>query len=300
LRFARRRRSAVLKKTEGTLLVHAVGGGDLGCAGARSFTGVNPDFEGDPGAAGKDRRPLRKIFEGLAAAELPISLVVLLGTTNSSGRTFAEHADEMRAKLVSETGLCGARFEPDAVSVVRVGVPTLKDTSEALSRWLAGRSPGNLLVSCGSGAFALSAGALCAALETRRPARIVHIDTPHQPYALDRPRDMDAHRESWLLRYRFWDALAEMDPENKLLWDLLAARQAGNTALATALRERSRSSRVLGLTPGQIDKFAELWPTAQAALFERSGRGEAADQGLLRAWFAEQLRRLFRKEKERG
>ena len=286
-------------KTEGTLLVHAIGGGDLGFAGERSLAGVTPDFEGNPGATGKDRRPLRKIFEGLA--DLPLSQVVLLGTTNRYGpgdETFAGWADEVRERLVSEAGLCGACFDPEAVSVVRVEAPGLTETSKALRRWLAERHPDDILVTCGSGAFALSTGALCAALETRRPARIVHIDRPGRPYSLDRPRDMAAHLESWLLRYRFWDALAEVDPGSRSLWELLAARQAGDIEPAGKLRERSTVPEVPGLTSGKIDNFAQVWPTVQAALFERLGRGEAADHGLLRAWFAEHLRRLFKKERE--
>ncbi|MEU8201430.1 hypothetical protein [Streptosporangium sp. NPDC049046] len=291
-----------MNKTEGTLLVHAIGGGDLGFAGERNLAGVTPDFEGDPGASGKDRRPLRKIFEGLAAADLPVSMVVLLGTTNtygSGGETFAGWADEIRARLVSETGLCGARFDPEAVFVVRVEAPRLKETSKALSRWLAERHPEDILVTCGSGAFALSTGALCAALETRRPARIVHIDDPGRPYSLDRPRDMDAHLESWLLRYRFWDALAEVDPDNRTLWELLAARQAGDTETARRLKKRPSVPEVPGLTPGKIDDFTRPWLTVRAALFERLGRGEAADYGLFRAWFAEHLRRLFEVEQEK-
>ncbi|MFJ2034273.1 hypothetical protein [Streptosporangium sp. NPDC087985] len=278
--------------------MHAVGGGDLGAPGVRSFP-ENPDFEGDPAAVGKDRRPLRKIFEGLASAKIPVSLVVLLGTTNATGpggRTLAEYAEEIRARLISEPGLCGARFDPDAVVVVRIDAPTTRGTSETLSRWFTSRHPQDILISCGSGAFALSAGALCAALEARRPARIVSIDSSHQPYALERPRDMEVHLEAWLLRHRFWDALAEVDPGNRLRWDLLAARQAGDTAPATALRERSTSYLASGLTSGQIGKFTELWPTAQAALFERSGRGEPADYGLMRAWFSNRLRKVFEQE----
>ncbi|MFI6802167.1 hypothetical protein [Streptosporangium canum] len=260
-----------------------------------------PDFEGDPGATGKDRRPLRKLFEGLVAARIPISLIVLLGTTGPDGpggTALADQADGIRARLVSETGLCGARFDPDAVSVVRIDAPTMRDASEALSRWLVGRDPEDILISCGSGAFALSAGALCAALEARRPVRIVHLDSPDQPYSLERPHEVDAHLEAWLLRHRFWDALAEMDPENRTLWSLLAARQAGDTTSATALRDRSSSPLGSGLTRGHLGKFTELWPTAQAALFERSGRREVVDYGLARAWFSTQLRKSFDREKK--
>lgn len=279
-----------MRKTEGRLLVHAVGGGDLGFAGTTAPDRL-PDLEGDPEATGRDRRPLRKVFEGLAAAGIPVSLIVLLGTTNRDGiikgRTFASYAEEMRRRLVSETGLCGARFDPDAVSVVRVESPAMRDASMELDRWLADHRLEEILITCGSGAFALSVGALCAALATRNRARILNIDTPHLPYAMDCPEDVDAHLESWLLRYRFWDALAEVDSDNRELWELLAARQAGKTAPAT---------NKAGLSAGQIKKFTEMWPTAQAALFERIGRREAADFGLLRAWFAEQLDRLLQKE----
>ncbi|GGO20305.1 hypothetical protein GCM10010116_40700 [Microbispora rosea subsp. aerata] len=261
-----------------------------------------PDLEGCPDATGKDRRPLRKIFEGLAGAHIPVSLVVLLGTTTPAavaGRTFADWAEEMRTRLTSETGMCGARFQRDAVAVVPVASPGLEETSRALSRWLSGQRPEEVLISCGSGAFSLSAGALCAALTARLPARIVHIDTPGQPYALDRGREQpghaDAYLQSWLLRHRFWDALADADPANDTLWRLLAARQAGDTSLAARLRERSTEGA--GLSSGQLEKFAETWPTAQAALFERLGRGEAVDYGLLRAWFAMSLRRRFDREK---
>ncbi|WP_214104962.1 hypothetical protein [Acrocarpospora catenulata] len=285
-----------MEKAEGVLLVHAVGGGDLGCPGAWNFADVVPDLDGDPGATGKDRRPLRKVFEGLAAADIPVSLVALLGTTAPgapAGRTFADWADEMRARLTSEPGLCGARFERDAVAVVRVDSPRLKDTSAALTEWLAGHRPEEILISCGSGAFALSAGALCAALTTRVPARILHIDNPREPYALDPAGQADTYLWPWLLRYRFWDALAELDPGNQTVWRLLAARQAGDTSLAAL---ESMTGDVL--PAGQLAKFTELWQTAQAALFERLGRGEAADYGLVRAWFAESLRRRFDKEKE--
>lgn len=281
--------------------MHAIGGGDLGGAGSPEPIDIVPDFEGDPEATGRERRPLRKIFEGLVAAKTPVSLVALLGTTGPNGpggTAFADQTDEIRARLVSEAGLCGARFDPDAVSVVRIDAPTMRGTSEALGRWLAGHQPGDILISCGSGAFALSSGALCAALESRRPTRIVHIDAPHQPYALERPRGVDARLEAWLLRHRFWDALAEVDPGNKMLWDLLAARQAGNTAPAMALRERSMPHLGSGLTQGHIGKFAELWPTAQAALFERSGRREVVDYGLVRAWFSMQLRKSFERDRE--
>ncbi|WP_066946564.1 hypothetical protein [Microtetraspora fusca] len=289
-----------MEKTEGVLLVHAVGGGDLGLPGARSFDGLLPDLDGDPQGEGKDRRPLRKVFEGLASARIPVSLVALLGTTTPGGpggRTFAEHAEEIRTRLTSQGGLYGVRFDPAAVSVVTVEAPTLGDGSQALCRWLLGRYPTEILVTCGSGAFALSAGAVCAALAACRPAQIVHIDTPQRPYGLDSPRDMGTRLSSWLLRHRFWDALAEADPTNRDVWELLAARQAGDTTYAAAMRERSNPVAGRSVTDGQISKFTETLPTAQAALFERLGRGEAADYGLLRAWFTQRLRDLFNGEK---
>ena len=279
--------------------MHAVGGGDLGFPAARSFSGARPDFDGDPGAVGNARRPLRKIFEGTGAAGLPISLIALLGTTGHDGpcgRPFADWADELRVQLVSEGGVCGARFDPDAVAVVRIEAPTLSETARSLTRWLTDRRPAEILISCGSGAFALSSGALCAALETCSPARILHIDTPHRTHALGRPPDMDRHLVSWLVRYRFWDGLAEIDPAGREIWKLLAARQVGDVRYAKGLQERFTEGQASGLEPGQVKKFTEAWPTAQAALFERIGRGEAGDYGLLRAWYAQRLTKLFEKE----
>ncbi len=288
-------------KPEGRVLIHAVGGGDLGCPGTRDTGQVVPDYEGAPEATGKDRRPLRKIFEGLAEAGLTVSSVVLVGTTNRegiiAGRTFAEHAEEMRRSLISEPGLCGRRFAPDAVVVAAPAEPRLGATAATLRETLSGRRPEEIMVSSGSGAFAISAGALCAALHTRTRVRILHIDHPHRPYALDRPQDTDAYLRSWLLRHRFWDALADLEPEHRTRWQLLAARQAGDTTFAAALLEHGTPPP--GIPTGTIAKFTELLPTAQAALFERLGRGEAADFGLLRSWYAEHLARLLRAEQAR-
>ncbi|WP_182874305.1 hypothetical protein [Microbispora sp. H10670] len=288
-----------MKATDGVLLVHAVGGGDLGRPGAPRLDQVIPDLEGDPESVGKQRRPLRKLFEGLAAANVPVAGVVLLGTTTpvgSQGETLADHADEMRARLVSEAGLCGRRLAADTVAVVRVEAPGLAETSRAVASWLAGRDTAEILITCGSGAFALGAGALCGALVARRPAHIVHVDAPGELYALEQRKEPDRHLVSWLVRYRFWDALADLAPGDHTVWTLLAARQAGDTGYADALRERP--TRVPGVSRGRLDKFAETWPTAQAALFERLGRGEAADYGLLRAWFAGHLRNLYKREKD--
>lgn len=287
-----------MAKPEGRVLIHAVGGGDLGCPGVGDTGQVVPDYEGDPAATGKSRRPLRKIFEGLTEAGLTISSIVLVGTTNRegtiAGRTFAEHAEEMRRRLTSDTGLCGKRFAPDAVVIAAPPEPRLAATSATLRDTLCGRRPEEIMVSSGSGAFAISAGALCAALHTGTRVRILHIDHPHKPYALDRPQDTDAYLRSWLLRHRFWDALADLEPEHHTVWQLLAARQAGDTTLAASLLERATPPP--GIPIGTLRKFTEMLPTAQAALFERLGRGEAADFGMLRSWYAEHLARLVRAE----
>jgi hypothetical protein len=295
----RERKGVVVGKPEGRLLIHAIGGGDLGFAGTGGVGRTVPDYEGSPDATGRDRRPLRKLFEGLAAEGLAVSSIMLVGTTNREGiiadRTFAQHAEEMRRRLTADAGLCGRRLEPHAIEVATPPEPTLAATSAALKDRLAGRRPEEILVSSGSGAFAISAGALCAALHTRNRVRILHIDHPRKPYALDRPQDADKYLASWLLRHRFYDALAETDPDNRVLWELLAARQAGDTTFAASLLEHDTPPP--GLSAGTIAKFTEMLPTAQAALFERIGRGEAADFGLLRSWYAEHLARLVRKEK---
>ncbi|MCA2186463.1 hypothetical protein [Nonomuraea cavernae] len=242
------------------------------------------------------------MLEASAAAEVPIAQVALLGTTAAGGpggRTFAEHAGALQARLTSAEGMFGMRFDPAAVSVVDVRAPTLGDSSAAVGGWFAGRPPTDVLVTCGSGAFALSMGAVCAALAAGCPVRILPIDAPWRTYSLDRTCDAEARLVPWLIRHRFWDALAEADPANRIIWELLAARQAGDTGFAATVRERSSPAERHGLTDGQLGKFTEKWPTAQAALFERIGRGEAADYGLLRAWFTQSLRSLFRKEQDR-
>jgi hypothetical protein len=270
------------------LLVHAIGDGDLGFAPA----GSRPDLEGDPQGASRDRRPLRKVFEGLAASR-QVSRLALLGTTNnrpSPAATFAEHAQEIRTRLTSGTGLYGTRLDHEAVSVIEVAEPTIFATSAALGRWLIRNRAAEILVTCGSGSFALSVGAVCAALETHHPVRIAHIDTPSQSYTLNCPSTPDLHLKSWLLRHRFWDALAEVDPDHESLWRLLAARQAANTDLLQQLCAPPAP------WPGSL---SHLWPTVRAALSERVGRGEAVDYALLRAWYTEQLHRLFDVERSR-
>ncbi|PZG30110.1 hypothetical protein C1I98_31410 [Spongiactinospora gelatinilytica] len=289
--------ATVAGKPGGRVLVHAVGGGDLGLAGVPLDAMVAPDYEGDADATGKDRRPLRKIFEGLAETGTPVSAVVLLGTTTPSRpgtRPLADRAEEIRAHLVSADGLCGGRFDPQSVVVVPVVGPYFQGASRALGSWLAERRPAEVLVSCGSGAFALSVGALCATLVAQVPARILHIDAAGEPYALERPGDVDGHLRLWLIRHRFWDILVEADSKHQDLWRLLAARQAGDLRAASEALKYGTTE----LPAGRLDKFADPWETTKAALFERLGRGEAADHGILRAWFADQLRRWFEEEKD--
>ncbi|MFI7449692.1 hypothetical protein ACIBQX_19510 [Nonomuraea sp. NPDC049714] len=226
------------------------------------------------------------------AAGLRITGIVLLGTTNSRGAhsaTFAACAAEIKAGLTSDDGLCGARFPSSTVSVVEVAGPTIHDTSAALCDWLDQNPASELLVTCGSGAFSLSVGAVCAALETHHPVRIFHIDAPTEPHTLNQPADPDSHLKSWLLRHRFWDALSDVDPAGAPLWQILAARQAADPGL------------MKHLSAGQPEwsGSAGTWATVQAAVSERFGRGEAADYGLLRAWYGEQLRRFFEVEQEK-
>lgn len=269
------------------LLVHAIGDGDLGFA----QPGSPADLEGDPKGVGRERRPLRKIFDAMAAG-LRITRIVLLGTTNSReghAKTFADHATDAKTALASDKGLCGARFPSSAVSVVEVASPTVRDASAALGGWLDGNPTAEILVTCGSGAFALSASAVCAALETRQAVRIVSIDAPTESYTLNQPADPDLHLRSWLQRHRFWDALVEVDPVHADLWRVLAARQAADHGLMQRL------------AAGQAEwaSMAKPWPAVQAAVSERIGRGEAADYGLVRAWYSEQLSRAYEKEEGR-
>jgi hypothetical protein len=293
------------EKPTGAVLVHAIGGGDLGCPGARDWDGLFPRLDDDPGATGKQRRPLRKLLEGLRAARRPVSVVVLLGTTVPPGpgdRSFAEWADEVRKRLVSEAGLYGMRFDPAAVFVVRVEALTMRSASAALRRWFAAHPCEQVLISCGSGAYTLSSGALCAAIEAHRPAEIVHIDAPATPHLVDRRSlgrgGADGHLQAWLVRHRFWDAMAEVDPDHGLTWRLLAARQAGDVELARSLQGESADTGGSAMRKGRLDKLAAPWPTAQAALFERVSRGEAADHGLFRAWFTHHLATLFGKDQD--
>jgi hypothetical protein len=269
------------------LLVHAIGDGDLGFPTPGSL----PDIEGDPQGVGKDRRPLRKIFDATAIG-LQVTRIVLLGTTNSREdheMTFADCAMGIKAALISDEGLCGARFPTSGVSVVKVARPIIRDASAALVEWLGRNRATEVMVTCGSGSFALSAGAVCAALETHHPVRIAHIDAPLESYTLNQPTDPDLHLKSWLLRHRFWDALAELDTANATLWRILAARHAADSALM---------ERLVVTDQPELSPLAKRWPTVQAAVAERIGRGEAADYGLLRAWYGEQLRRFFRKEED--
>ncbi|WP_143020168.1 hypothetical protein [Sinosporangium album] len=276
--------------------MHAIGGGDLGIPGAVHFSIAVPDYEGASDAVGKERRPLRKVFDGLAKAEIPPAGVVLLGTTTPSvpgGPTLARCAAEIRERLVSDSGLCGARFDASAVAVVEIDDRGLRATNRALAPWLLARRPEELLVTTGSGALSLSMGAVCAGLEAGIPVRILHIDRASLPYSLDGPRDMEAHLDAWLVRHRFWDALRELDEEKAEVWRLLAERQAGGVAVP---KERAVRLAALGVDEGKVGKLRERTETMRAALFERLGRGEAADYGLLRAWYVETLDGLRKRE----
>ncbi|MCD0449396.1 hypothetical protein LO762_09360 [Actinocorallia sp. API 0066] len=130
----------------------------------------------------------------------------------------------------------------------------------------------------GSGATGLSVAALLASLDAGCPTSRVPVDAAAAPYGLP---DLIGTREplrQWLLRHRFWAELAQLDPAGAALWRLLAARQRADTSAARG--------PVAGVTAGQLTKLKELWPSVQAAFFERVVRGEAIDQSLLRAWLA--------------
>lgn len=281
------------------VLIHAVGGGDCGFAAALNFTGRQPDYEGDPGAAGTDRRPLRKIFEGLALAGERLEGIVLIGTTNEhrpGDRPFIAYAQEMAQRLTDPAGLCGRRLGPTCVSTVPVTQPTTTAVGHALSELLRELAPAECLVSCGSGSYSLSVGALLAVIEAGFPVRLVHVDRAHQPYEIATARHGQHHLKRWLVRHRFWDQLAPLDPDHRLVWELLAARQRADCGPAVRLVTSDAQS---ALPRGKIAKLAEQWPAVQAATFERIGRGEAVDHALLRTWFDERFSRLYGHERER-
>lgn len=282
--------------TRQSLLIHAVGGGDCGFAAASRFTDCDPDYEGDPAAIGTNLRPLRKVFQGLTLANEKIENVTLLGTTNEhrpGDRPFLAYAREMAARLTGPAGLCGRRLEPTCVSAVPVSHPTMEAAGRAVTRLLIEQEPVGCLVTCGSGAYALSVGALLAAVEVGIPVRLVHIDRADRPYEIATERHARHHLTRWLVRHRFWDELAQLDPDHRHVWALLAARQRADCSLA---RQLTRGTGTPKLEPGKITKLTELWPTVRAAFLERLGRGEAVDYSLLRAWFWERLSREYRKE----
>ncbi|MGP4109726.1 hypothetical protein ACTWP5_02260 [Streptomyces sp. 4N509B] len=286
-----------------TLLIHAVGGGDCGFAAAPSFTGQQPDYEGDPAATGKDRRPLRKLFEGLALANEKVEGTALLGTTNEhrpGDRPFIAYAREMADHLTGPAGLCGRRLEPTCVSTVPATHPTMDAANHAVTRLLAELRPAACLVTCGSGSYSLSVGALLAVIEAGIPVRLVHIDHAHQPYEIATTRHGPDHLTTWLVRHRFWDELAQLDPEHRLTWQLLAARQRADCGPAKRLANTAtnRPTASPPLPPrSHLTKLAEQWPAIQAAFFERLGRGEAVDNSLLRAWLCHHLSNLYTRER---
>ncbi|ARQ71931.1 hypothetical protein [Streptomyces marincola] len=283
-----------------TLLVHAVGGGDCGHAAALDFSGRQPDYEGDPGAVGRDRRPLRKVFDGLTLAGEKVEGVALLGTTNEhrpGDRPFLAYAEEMAQRLSGPAGLCGRHMEPTCVLTLPVTQPTMEAAGDAVGQLLTKLTPAECLITCGSGSYVLSVGALMAAIEAGVPARLIHIDHAHHPYEIAAPRHGQHHLTTWLVRQRFWDELAQLDPDHRPVWELLAARQRADCAPARKLANALTGHSPSGLPLGKIAKLAELWPAVQAAFFERIGRGEAVDHALLRAWFGERLSRLYRRER---
>lgn len=275
-----------------TLLFHPLGAGDLGFP-PRSRTIKPVDLEGDPDATGLGRRPLRKIF----ASEVQVDAVVLLATVNPhrpGAATFAEYGQLLRDRLCSPEGLFGRRFSAENVRVAEVAEPTARHCTGPATAALAHFTPGECLVTSGSGSYALSTGALLAALEAGIPVSLLPVDDAAVPYRLEDLITPAGALRNWLLRHRFWAELAEFDPADTEIWGLLDARQRADVGPA----RRARDGGVRGLSDGQLEKLTELWPSVQAAFFERVARGEAIDQSLLRAWYVRHL--AGRLERERN
>ncbi len=255
----------------------------------RSRAPAPVDLHGGPG----DRRPLDKVFAGLGDTD--VGGLLLLATTNTHGptvRPFAEHGRRMRDLLCGPDGLCGRRFPADRVHVLEVAQPTVHAALEPTRALLTALAPGACLVTTGTGSYALGAGALLAAIETGVPSGLLPVDDPAAVYRLSDLVRPDATLHAWLLRHRFWAELAAVDPPNADLWRLLAARQRADTGPAKAARPGPE------LTAGDLGKLGELWPTVQAAFFERLARGEALDHSLLRAWFTHRIAKLSKREAE--
>ncbi|MCD0449397.1 hypothetical protein LO762_09365 [Actinocorallia sp. API 0066] len=99
-----------------TLLLHPIGGGDLGLPPP-----ARP-ADRDGGATPVPRlRPLEKIFAGLAEAGVAISGLTLLSTVNvhrPGTESFAEQGRRLRDGLCGEHGMFGRAFAPGQVRAV--------------------------------------------------------------------------------------------------------------------------------------------------------------------------------------
>ncbi|GAA2162022.1 hypothetical protein [Actinomadura napierensis] len=256
------------------------------------------DFECAPDAVGRDRRPLRRVFEGLAAAGVEVDGVVLLGTLNRQRpgtETFAAYGRQLRELMCSPEGLFGRSFAADRVRVVEVAEPRMRHCRVPTARVMGEIEPRACLVSSGSGSYALGAGALLAALERGVPATLVPVHERGVPYRFEDLVTADRPLRNWLLRHRFWAELAEFDPDDADVWRLLAARQRADVGQA---RRAKRHGGVPGMNAGQLVKLTELGLAVEAAFFERVARGEAIDQSLLRAWFLQSLAKRLKSESE--
>ncbi|TDC84514.1 hypothetical protein [Actinomadura sp. 7K507] len=270
------------------LLIHPVGGGDLGWP--PMATSPSPiDFHGGP----DDRRPLRKVFDGLTETGTEIGALLLVATTNVHGpsrQPFVEHAQRMRTLLCSTEGLCGRSFPDEHVHTVQVAEPTARHSVEPMKQILTALDPDECILTSGTGSYAIGAGVLLAGIETGKPVTLLPVDATSAAYRLaDLIRPHDTLR-NWLLRHRFWDELAAADDTNADIWRLLAARQRADISLAEATIAHP------GLRAGHLGKLTELWPTVQAAFFERLARGEALDHSLLRTWFTQRISKPTSKE----
>lgn len=270
------------------LLIHPIGGGDLGLQPMATSPGPI-DFHGDP----HDRRPLHKVFDGLAAIGTDISGLLIVATTNlhvPTQQSFMEHAQRMKDLLCSAEGLCGRTFPDDRLHIVQVTEPTVRHSVGPMKSVLTALGPDECLLTSGSGSYALGTGVLLAGIETGVPMTLLPVNEPSAAYRLIDLIDPHDTLRSWLLRHRFWDELAAVDPANAGLWRLLAARQRADISLAQT------TAPLPGLDHGKLDKLAELWPAVQAAFYERLGRGEAVDHSLLRTWFVQRISRPSKKE----
>lgn len=281
---------------DGVLLVHALGGGDLGYQ-PRVVSGGPPDLVGEQ-SADADARPLRKVFKGLADAGVEVDGVLLVGTTNEhrpGARPFAAYARDLRDLLCRPEGLFGVRFEAGQVRVVETAQPTAQHTAGPVRQVLGAVAPRECLLTFGSGPYAPGVGALLAAIETRVPVRLVPVDAAARPFRISDLLEPGSWLRDWLVRHRLWDELAEVHSENSDVWSVLAARQRVDPAVGEAL---VRAGGGVGVTVGQAQKLSKLWPSVQAAFFERIARGEAIDQSLLRSWYTEQLHRWVHADRD--